>query len=68
MMSHPSAIMSRKESFMNHWNVAGELVSLKNITVGSKRPLCVMKVAFHWWPSLIHMNIVVSPADTKLGE
>ena len=48
MTSHPSAIMSRKESFMNRWNVAGELVSPKNITVGSKRPLCVMKAAFHW--------------------
>ena len=39
MMSHPSAIMSLKESFMNCCKVAGELVSLKNMTVGSKRPL-----------------------------
>ena len=48
MMSHPLAIMSRKESFMNRWNVAGELVSPKNMTVGSKSPLWVIKVAFHW--------------------
>ena len=48
MTSHPSAIMSWKESFMNRWKVAGELVSPKNITVGLKRPLCVMKAAFHW--------------------
>ena len=31
MTSHPSAIMSWKESFMNHWKVAGELVRPKNI-------------------------------------
>jgi len=45
--SHPSAIMSLKESFMNRWKVAGELVRPKNITVGSKRPLWVTKAAFH---------------------
>ena len=39
--------MPLKESFMNHWNVAGELVSPKNMTVGSKRPLWIIKVAFH---------------------
>ena len=39
MMSHPSAIMSWKESFMKHWNVAGELLRPKNITVGSNSPL-----------------------------
>ena len=48
MMSHPLAIMSWKESFMNHWNIAGKLVSLKNMTIGSKSPLWVMKAAFHW--------------------
>jgi len=30
-----------------------ELVRPKNMMVGSKRPLWVMKVAFHWCPSLI---------------
>ena len=43
MTSHPSVIMSQKESFMNHWNVAGKLQRPKNMTVGSKSPLCVMK-------------------------
>ena len=55
MMSHPLAIMSQKESFMNHWKIVGELVSPKNMMVGSNNPLWVTKVAFHWWPSLIHM-------------
>ena len=31
----------------NHWKVAGELVSLKNMTVGSNSPLWVTKAAFH---------------------
>ena len=47
MMSHPSAIMSQKESFVNHWNVVGELHRPKNMTVDLKSPLCVIKVAFH---------------------
>ena len=34
---------------------SGELVSPKNITVGSNNPLWMTKAAFHWWPSLIHM-------------
>ena len=34
------------------WKVLGELVSLKNMTVGSKSPLFVLKVAFHLSPSL----------------
>ena len=55
MISHPSAIMSQKESFMNCWKVAGELVSPKNMTVGLNNPLWVTKAAFHWWPSLIRM-------------
>ena len=63
MTSHPSAIMSRKESFMNCWNIAGELVSPKHITVGSKRPLCVIKAAFHWWPSL--MQMLLYPQQTS---
>ena len=47
MTSHPSAIILQNKSFMNCWNVAGELQRLKNMTVGSKSPLCVMKAAFH---------------------
>jgi hypothetical protein len=33
----------------------GELVSLKNITVGSNKPSLVIKAAFHSSPSLIRM-------------
>ena len=38
MRSHPSVIMSRKESFMKCWKVAGEFIIPKNITIGSKSP------------------------------
>ena len=47
--------MSLNESFMNLWNVAGELDSLKNMMVGSNNPFDVINVAFHWSPSLILM-------------
>ena len=40
---------------MNPWKVAGELVSPKNMTVGSNRPLLVWKAAFHLSPSLIRI-------------
>ncbi len=33
--------------FIIIWKVAGELVSPKNMTIGSYRPLLVMKAAFH---------------------
>ena len=35
------------------WNVAGEFVIPKNITVGSDSPLLVIKAPFHSSPSLI---------------
>ncbi len=41
--------------FIIIWNVAGEFVSPKNITVGSNSPLGVRKAAFHSSPSLIRM-------------
>jgi len=37
------------------WKVAGELVSPKNITVGSNSPSGVRKAAFHLSPGLILM-------------
>ena len=40
---------------MNPWKVAGELVSPKNMTVGSNRPLLVRKAAFYSSPSLIRI-------------
>ena len=45
--SHSSAIMSLNELFINFWKVAGELDNPKNITIGSKSPLWVIKAAFH---------------------
>src|SRR5258707_3866299 len=51
--SHPCAISRRKIMFIIIWKVAGELVSPKNITVGSKSPLGVRNAAFHSLPSLI---------------
>jgi len=38
--------------------VAGEFVSLKNITVGLNRPSGVRKAAFHSSPSLIQMLLL----------
>lgn len=38
---------------MKDWNVAGEIVNPKNITVGSNDPLFVQNVAFHSSPSFI---------------
>jgi len=35
------------------WNVAGEFISLKNITVGLKDPSSVVNAAFYSSPSLI---------------
>ena len=43
MTSHPSVIISWKESFMNCWKVVGELVRPKNITVDSSDPLWIQK-------------------------
>ena len=45
-----------------------ELVSPKNITVGLKRPLCMMKAAFHWCQAIFDADIVIAPADIKFGE
>src|SRR6266478_3679910 len=53
--SHPWATSVWKMVFIIIWNVAGELVSPKNIMVGLNRPSGVRKVAFHSSPSLILM-------------
>ena len=39
MMSHPSVIISLKESDMKHWNMGGEFVMPKNMTM-VRRVLC----------------------------
>lgn len=54
-MTHPSAISSLKMSFIIVWNVAGELVSPKNITNGLNNLRFILKTAFHLSPSLILM-------------
>src|SRR5260221_8178569 len=51
--NQPWAISRRKIIFIIIWKVAGELVSPKNITVGSKSPLGVRNAAFHSSPSLM---------------
>jgi hypothetical protein len=52
-VNHFSAMLSMNIEFIIIWKVAGELVSLKNITVGSNNPSLVMNAAFHSSPSLI---------------
>ena len=42
-------------AFIMVWNVAGEFVSPKNITVGSNSASGVRNTAFHSSPSLIRM-------------
>src|SRR5712692_4672484 len=51
--SHPCAISLWKIIFIIIWKVAGELVSPKNMTVGSKSPLGVRNATFHLSPSWI---------------
>src|SRR6267142_2180489 len=52
-VSHCSAISGAKTKFIIVWNVAGEFVRPKNITVGSNKPSFVMKAAFHSSPFLM---------------
>ena len=52
MITMQSLIISLKMLSIIAWNVVGELHIPKNITVGSKSPLFILK-AFHWSPSLI---------------
>jgi hypothetical protein len=46
--------------------VAGELVSPKNMTLGSNIPRFVTNTAFHSSP--FRIRVVISPTDIKLGE
>jgi hypothetical protein len=65
-MTHPSVISSLKMSFIIVWNVAGKLVSPKNITNGSNNPRLVQNTAFHVSPSL--MRILLYPHRTSIFE
>src|SRR6266481_6490667 len=53
--NQPCATSVWKMVFIIIWNVAGEFVRPKNMTVGSNSPSGVRKVAFHSSPSLIWM-------------
>src|SRR5580658_9318448 len=53
--NQPSVTSLRKIVFIIIWNVAGELVNPKNMTVGSNSPSGVRKAAFHSSPGLIRM-------------
>ena len=55
MENHPSITCRLKIVFIIIWKVAGELVSPKNITVGSNSPSGVRKAAFHLSPGLMRM-------------
>ena len=55
MENHPSMTCRLKIVFIIIWKVAGELVSLKNITVGSNSPSGVRKAAFHLSPGFMRM-------------
>ena len=46
-VSYPAQILSLKMAFIIAWNVAGELVRPKNMTVSSNSPSFVTKAAFH---------------------
>ena len=52
---HPSVISLVKIAFIIIWKVAGELVSPKNMTVGSNSPWLVMNAALCSLPSLMRM-------------
>ena len=55
MENHPSITCLQNIVFIIIWKVAGELVSPKNITVGSKSPSGVRKATFHLTPGLMLM-------------
>ncbi len=62
----PDAMRSLKMSFIIHWKVAGELVSPKNITIGSNKPWLVLNAAFHSLPVL--MRTLLYPHQTSSLE
>src|SRR6266576_6094924 len=53
--SQPFATSVWKIVFIIIWNVAGELVNPKNMTVGSNNPSGVRNAPFHSSPSLMRM-------------
>ena len=64
----PSLIISLRILFIIAWNIAGEFVIPKNITIGSKDPTCIVNTLFYSSPSFIltllkphHKSILVNP-------
>src|SRR5712671_1733752 len=61
-------------AFIMAWNVTGELVRPKNMTVGSNNPSFVTKAAFHLSPSLMwtllypHCNAPMGGVWPDVGE
>src|SRR5260370_16922208 len=53
--SHPWATCLWNMVFIIIWNVAGEFVRPKNMTIGSKSPSGVRNAAFHSSPVFMHM-------------
>ena len=51
----PVLIRSHKSLFIMVWNIAGEFVSLKNITISSNNPFRVVNAAFYLSPSFIYI-------------
>jgi len=74
----PFATLERNIVFIIIWNVVGELVRPKNMTVGSNNPSGVRNAAFHSSPGLIQIllyphrtsNLVnrVHPANRSMTE
>ena len=64
MENHPSITCCQNIVFIIIWNVAGEFVSLKNMTVGLKSPSGVRKATFHSSPSVTHGLCVGVITDT----
>jgi hypothetical protein len=50
---YPSITGGQKIMFIIIWKVAGELVSSKNMTVGSNSPLGMRNATFHLLPGFI---------------
>src|SRR6266403_5618206 len=66
--SHPWVTSVRKMVFIIIWNVAGEFVSPKNITVGSNSPSGVRNAAFHSLPSLIRILLYPHLTSTLVNR
>ena len=55
LSTSPVLIKFYRILFIIIWNVTRELVSLKNITVGSNNPSKVVNTTFHLFPFFIHI-------------